>query len=73
MEGIYVCVWLIHVVIWQKLTQHCKAVVLQLKINAFFKVNNLYHCDPKFCVKLLLIVIIRNYLYYSNKLSWVSK
>ena len=23
--------WLIHVVVWQKTTQHCKAITLQLK------------------------------------------
>ena len=27
--GIYVCIWLIHFVVQQKLTQHCKAIVLQ--------------------------------------------
>ena len=25
--------WLIHVVVWQKPTQNCKAIILQLKIN----------------------------------------
>ena len=29
----YVYLWLIHVDIWQKPTQHCKAIVLLLKIN----------------------------------------
>ena len=33
MEGIHVCLWLIHIVVWQKPTQHCKAIILQLKIN----------------------------------------
>ena len=32
-EGIYVYVQLIHAVVQQKLTQHCKALILQLKIN----------------------------------------
>ena len=32
-EGIYVHVELIHAVIQQRLTQHCKALILQLKIN----------------------------------------
>ena len=35
-EGPYVYLWLIHVDIWQKATQHCK-IILQLKINKFFK------------------------------------
>ena len=26
-------VWLIHINVWQKPTQHCKAIILQLKIN----------------------------------------
>ena len=27
--GIYVCIWLIHSVVQQKLTQHCEAIILQ--------------------------------------------
>ena len=30
-EGIYVYIWLIHFVVEQKLTQHCKAIICQLK------------------------------------------
>ena len=29
--GIYVYLWLIHVVVWQKPAQYCKAIILQLK------------------------------------------
>ena len=36
-EGTYVYLWLIHVDVWQKATQHCKVIVLQLKINTFLK------------------------------------
>ena len=32
-EGSYVYFWLTHVDGWQKPTQHCRAIVLQLKIN----------------------------------------
>ena len=32
-EGTYVYLWLIHIVVWQKPTQYCKAIILQLKIN----------------------------------------
>ena len=32
-EGTYVCLWLIHVDVWQKPTQYCKEIILQLKIN----------------------------------------
>ena len=31
--GIYIYTWLIHVDIWQKPTQYCKAGIFQLKIN----------------------------------------
>ena len=29
-EGTYVYLWLIHVDVWQKPTQYCKAIILQL-------------------------------------------
>ena len=32
-EGTYVYLWLIHVDVWQKPTQYCKVITLQLKIN----------------------------------------
>ena len=30
-EGLYVYIWLIHSVVWKKLTQHCKAIILKNK------------------------------------------
>ena len=30
---IYTHLWLVHIVVWQTQPQHCKAVILQLKIN----------------------------------------
>ena len=36
-EGTYECLWLMHVDVWQKPTQHCKAIIPQLKIKTFFK------------------------------------
>ena len=35
----YVYLWLVHDVVWQKPTQYCKAVILQLKKYFFKKVN----------------------------------
>ena len=35
MEETYVYLWLIHVDVWQKPTQYCKAIILQFKINSF--------------------------------------
>ena len=36
-EGTYVYLWLIHVDVWQKPTQHSKAIILKLKIYIYFK------------------------------------
>ena len=36
-EGTHVYLWPAHVCVWQKPAQHCKAIVLQLKINKIFK------------------------------------
>ena len=33
MEQTCVYLWLTHVVVWPKQTQHCKAIIFQLKIN----------------------------------------
>ena len=38
-EGTYVYLWLLHIVVWQKPTQYCKAIILQLKTN--FKIEKL--------------------------------
>ena len=34
-EGTYVYVRLIHVDVWQKLSQYCKVIILQLKLNKY--------------------------------------
>ena len=36
-EGTYVYLWLIYADVWQKPIQYCKAIILQLKTNNFFK------------------------------------
>jgi len=40
-EGTYVYLWLIHVDVWQRPTQYCKAIILQLKKNRRFKKNKI--------------------------------
>ena len=35
-EGTWVNLWLIHVDVWQKPLQYCKAIIFQLKIIFFF-------------------------------------
>ena len=45
-EQMHDYLWLIHVDIWQKATQHCKATILQLRINKLKnkqKLPNLAH------------------------------
>ena len=32
-EGMYVYLWLIHIIVWQKPTQYCKAIILQLNLS----------------------------------------
>ena len=32
-------IWLIHIDVWQKSTQYCKAIILQLKIICFKKMQ----------------------------------
>ena len=48
-EGIYVHLGLIHVAVWQKPTQYCKAIILQLKIDFKSGCNTTYFigkCNP---------------------------
>ena len=43
-EGTYVYLWLIPVVVWQKPTQLCKAIIIQFKI-IFFKKTKINKWD----------------------------
>jgi len=42
-RGTYIYLWLIHVDIWQKPTQYCKAILLQLKRNKLKKFCQTIH------------------------------
>ena len=44
-EGIYLHLGLIHVDMWQKPTQYCKVIILQLKINLNFKKADYNYID----------------------------
>ena len=35
-EGTHVCPWPIHVDVWQRLSQYCKVIILQLWFEGFF-------------------------------------
>jgi len=41
-EGTYAYLWLIHVDIWQKPIQYCKAIILQLKTNKLKKEKGVF-------------------------------
>ena len=43
-EETYVHLWLIHVDVWQKPTQYCKAIILQLKKQQKRKKKSTYQC-----------------------------
>ena len=45
-EGTYVHLWLIHTDVWQKSTQYCKAIILQLKISNLKITYELYKNIP---------------------------
>ena len=42
-ERTYVCLWLIRVDVWQKLSLYCKVFILQLKIKLFYERNIIFH------------------------------
>ena len=41
-ERTYVYLWPIHVAVWQKSSQYCKAIILQLKIKYKLKKDKMY-------------------------------
>ena len=58
-EGTCVYLWLIHVDVWQKPTQYCKAIILHIIINPFkknllskqscFTDKQMATCQPVYC------------------------
>ena len=77
-EGTCVYLWLIHADVWQKPTQYCKAIILQLKINQFNSVQSLSRV-PLFaipwtaaCQPSLSITNSRNLLKLMS-IEWVMK
>ena len=47
-EGMYMYLLLIHADVWQKPTQHCKVIILQLKIN--LKKEGIMYLNILFCI-----------------------
>ena len=63
-EGTRVNLWLTHVVVWQKRTQHCKAIVLKFKINLKIKKKEALQnaLDEEGCLEITLV-----YEYFCNQ------
>ena len=55
---IYIYVWLIHFAVQQKLTQHCKATILQLKKKKMKTLIQKDTCTPLFRASLFTIAKI---------------
>ena len=67
-EGTQIYLWLIHVDVWQKPTQCCRAIILQLKINAFNYKKLL------FCICAWLLVACQRWRCKRCRFdSWVGK
>ena len=48
-EETYIYLWLIHVDVWQKPTQYCKVIILQLKKKCFLRNNGKEHLKKSSC------------------------
>ena len=55
-EGMYVYTQLIHTVVQKELTQHCKAIILQLKIEKKKRIKSQHAERAKQTNKTLLII-----------------
>ena len=58
-ERTYVYLWLIHVAVWQKPKQYCKAITLQLKM-----ISKIYKAKKKKELKLeidITVIIVGNF------------
>ena len=56
----YIHLWLIHVGVWQKFNQYCKAFILQLKINKF---KYIYVSKCK-CVKIESCHFVKRFFFF---------
>ena len=52
-----ICIPLIHVDTWQKPTQHCKAIILSLKIDKNFKSMVDFNTSVSYLAKVRLITM----------------
>ena len=63
-EGTYVYLWLIHVDVWQKPTQYCKVIILQLRINKLKKLkrDHKVKCQRRLLSKILKHVNVKYHI-----------
>ena len=59
-EATYVYLWLIHADVRQKLMQYCKAIILQLKINKFFKKEKIF--IKMLGIRVTFPIVFKNYI-----------
>ena len=65
----YVYLWLIHVNVWQKPEQYCKAIILQLKLN---KLKKIRYINVSVCVCVCVCVFM--YLHANTEIEvWSIK
>ena len=74
-EGTYVCLWLIHTVVWKKPTQHYEAIILQLKIK-LKTISGTFKREKKELVITdqhnNMIIFWRSLKYYGNYQMWAN-
>ena len=65
-KGTCVYLWLIHVDVWQKPTQYCKAIILQFKTNKQTTGSLIYRKVPSFCFQLFSIMLLAIFFFFQN-------
>ena len=72
-EGRCVCLWLIHVIVWQKPTQLCKTVILQLKKKESTAKKSSFQ-NAAYEIYSNILLWIRTMRFYSFQISfWNAK
>ena len=68
-EGTYAYLWLIHVDVWQKQSQYCKIIILQLKI----KLRKRKGCDTNHRDILFTFITLELSQEQGTKTKWYNK
>ena len=71
-EGIHVYLSLSHTVVWQKPTQHCKTIILQLKFFKERNVDTIAFCKCNKITMGIISFVIKNVIIYENLQSQIK-